>query len=136
MKFAIFVIVGLIISLSAAFWIAGRINADPAGTSIGSTPHYLTGSERKVRLIDEPTVSRGQDPAYAQLESGTIPDGVRLLTVLTDEDCTPDKDGVSHCLNRVQFDTADGRQEAALRHNHPMAEEACFSPGETLVIVR
>jgi hypothetical protein len=69
-----------------------------------------------------------------ELIEGTIPAGVERLTVLTDEDCVPDADGVSHCRNRVRFDGPQGAGEATLRHHHRMAEESCLTPGETVVL--
>lgn len=89
----------------------------------------------RVRITDRPQVSRGQDPVLLQLESGTIlPDATNIM-VLTDESCTPDPEGISHCLNRIQYESAAGVGQAALRHHHPMAEEPCLTPGEQLVIV-
>lgn len=98
-------------------------------------PHYRTADIR-IAITDGPVVSRNQDPVYVELDSGVIPDDVSILTVLTDENCTPDEQGISHCLNRVEYATASGVQNAALRHHHNMAEEPCLTPGQTLEIVR
>lgn len=100
-----------------------------------TVPHYRTADVR-IRITDGPVVSRNQDPVYVELDSGVIPSDVSLLRVLTDENCTPDEQGVSHCLNRVEYATASGMQTAALRHHHNMAEEPCLTPGQTLEIVR
>lgn len=100
-----------------------------------AVPHYRTADVR-IEITDEVAVSRNQDPVSVQLDSGVIPDDVSMLTVLTDEDCTPDEQGVSHCLNRVEYATASGVQNAALRHHHKMSEEPCLTPGQTLEIVR
>lgn len=100
-----------------------------------AVPHFRTADIR-VQIIDEALESRNQDPVWVQLDYGAIPEDVTHLTVLTDEDCTPDADGVSHCLNRVEFKTASGTQQAGLRHHHNMAIEPCLSPGQTLELVR
>ncbi len=97
--------------------------------------HYRTADVR-IAITDGPVVSRNQDPVYVELDSGVIPEDVSMLTVLTDENCTPDEQGVSHCLNRVEYATASGVQNAVLRHHHNMAEEPCLTPGQTLEIVR
>lgn len=114
---------------------------------IASTARDLTGSvepttvphfefaDVRVQITDEPVVSRHQDPVYVQLEYGEIPPEVTHLTVLTDENCMPDEDGISHCLNRVEFETAEGRQEAGLRHHHNMSEVPCLAPTQTLELV-
>ena len=119
------------LTLAVVFSLQGEgAEADPT-----PVPHFNTADVR-ITMTDEPVVSRNQDPVYVQLETGVIPDDVSLLTVLTDEDCTPDEQGVSHCLNRVEYPTASGTQYAALRHHHKMAEEPCLTPGQTLEIVR
>jgi hypothetical protein len=104
--------------------------ADPT-----AVPHFRS-SDVRVQITDDAVVSRNQDPVYVQLETGEIPADVTYLTVLTDEDCVPDADGVSHCLNRIEFETAGGTQTAGLRHHHKMAEEPCLTPGQTLELVR
>lgn len=119
------------LALAIVFAVQGKdVASDPT-----PVPHFNTADVR-IEITDEAVVSRNQDPVYVQLETGVIPDDVSLLTVLTDEDCTPDEQGVSHCLNRVEYPTASGTQYAALRHHHKMAEEPCLTPGQTLEIVR
>ena len=105
-------------------------------TDLSTTvPHFQTAIERRVTIMDTAQVSRNQDPVYVQLVSGAIPPEVTRLTVLSDENCAPDPDGVSHCLNRVTFQTPHGTEEAVLQHHHRMTEESCLAPGETLEIV-
>jgi hypothetical protein len=108
--------------------------ADEPAVDPTAVPHFRTADIR-VQITEDPEISRNQDPVYVQLEQGTIPSDVSFLTVLTDDDCVPDADGVSHCLNRVEFERADGVQNAALRHHHKMAEEPCLTPGQTLELV-
>ena len=119
------------LSLAVVFALQGG-GTDSEPTPV---PHFNTADIR-IEITDGPVVSRNQDPVYVELESGVLPDDVSLLTVLTDEDCMPDEQGVSHCLNRVEYPTASGTQYAALRHHHKMAEEPCLTPGQTLEIVR
>jgi hypothetical protein len=90
----------------------------------------------RVRITSEPQVSRGQDPVLVQLVDGTLPQEAENITVLTDENCQPDGEGVSHCLNRIRFDTAGGMGETTLQHHHNMGEEPCLAPGEMLVVVQ
>lgn len=121
------------LSVGAVLAITGD-DAVPEETA-GTVPHFRT-ADIHVQITDDAVVSRNQDPVYVQLDSGEIPADVTFLTVLTDEDCTPDQDGVSHCLNRVEFETESGTQLAALRHHHKMSEEPCLTPGQTLELVR
>ena len=114
----------------------GFVNSQRGGEATGAQPHtFQSAPVLRVRVTDEPQVSRNQDPVLVQLESGTIPENATGITVLTDENCAPDKDGVSHCRNRIQVNTPDGAVEAVLRHHHNMAEEPCLAPGEQLVVV-
>lgn len=97
-------------------------------------PHYQSAVERRVAITTGAQVSRGRDPVLVELVADTIPSGVDRLTVLTDENCAPDADGVSHCLNRVRFTGPTGAGEP-LRHYHRMAEESCLTPGETVTLI-
>lgn len=120
--------------LAAVFSALGQ---DPdAGVSEPATVPHFDIADTQIEITEEPVRSMGQIPVPVQLEIGMIPDDVSVLTVLTDEDCTPDAEGVSHCLNRVAFETASGTQHAALRHHHNMAEAPCLTPGQTLEVVR
>jgi hypothetical protein len=104
---------------------------DPATT----VPHFQTAIERQLSITTDAVVSKSQDHVSVQLVSGAIPPDVTRLTVLTDENCQPDQQGVSHCLNRVTYQSAQGMGEAVLRHNHRMSEVPCLAPGETVVLV-
>ena len=64
-----------------------------------------------------------------QLVKGKVPLSVQSGRVLTDESCTPDKYGISHCLNKVEF--ANG-ETLVVRHNHNMMNDPCLSPGERI----
>ncbi len=130
---ALFVAATLVVIL-VTINLVSRTQEPAANAETGSIAHFRT-TEVRVRITDEPVVSRNQDPVLVELDSGTIPDGVTRLEVLTDENCQPDADGVSYCLNRVQFETADGTGQAALRHHHRMWEEPCLTPGQTLELV-
>ena len=123
-----------LVAMAVAFAFAPA-DSDSTMAEPAAVPHFRS-SDVRVQITEDAVVSRNQDPVYVQLEVGDIPADVTYLTVLTDEDCMPDADGVSHCLNRIEFETADGTQTAALRHHHKMAEEPCLTPGQTLELVR
>ena len=63
----------------------------------------------------------------ARLVKGKVPSGETVATVETDEDCAPDGEGISHCLNKLRL--KDGSQ-LQVRHGHDMSEVPCMSPGE------
>ena len=53
--------------------------------------------------------------------------GSHVATVLTDENCTPDRMGLSHCRNAVRLD--DGSQ-LTIQNNHQMSRHRCLESGE------
>lgn len=60
------------------------------------------------------------------------PLGRSTATVLTDENCEPDRFGISHCLNALRL--ADGRR-MTVRHDHDMGNDPCLAPGESVRVV-
>jgi hypothetical protein len=125
-----------VIAVLVTVTLVSRTQAEPEQPEAAAVPHYQVAADTRIRITDDPQVSRSQDAVLVQLESGTIPTNATNVTVLTDENCQPDADGVSHCLNRIRYETADGTGEAALRHHHRMSEEPCLVPGEMLVLVQ
>ncbi len=69
----------------------------------------------------------------AGLVKGQIPGGTVKATVLSDENCAPDEQGISHCLNRVRL--PDG-QTVTVRHPHNMNDVPCLVPGEKVLMHR
>jgi len=91
-----------------------------------------------VRTLDlasdaEPAPSVHPERMRGLLLDGKLPTGVVNATVLTDEDCAPDTDGVSHCRNKLRL---PGGQTIEVRHPHRMHEVPCMSPGETVRVGR
>lgn len=65
------------------------------------------------------------------LRAGQLPEGATTATVLTDTNCEPDADGVSHCLNDLQI----GSVVVTVQHHHQMHSIPCLSPGETVTLM-
>ena len=65
------------------------------------------------------------------LKSGFIPKRPITATVETDENCTPDLYGISHCTNALQL--PNGRT-LVVRHDHNMGAYPCLKPGEVVTI--
>lgn len=61
------------------------------------------------------------------LIAGTAPSTPTDGVVTTDENCMPDRYGLSHCLNQVRL--ANGGV-ITLRHDHNMQVYPCLEPGE------
>ena len=61
------------------------------------------------------------------LVKGTLPSKTTTATVLTDTNCAPDGNGISHCLNVLQLATGP---RVTVRHDHSMMNDPCLSPRE------
>lgn len=76
----------------------------------------------------EPARASSPDgPVHVVLLRGDLGDVPAVATVLSDENCQPDTQGYSHCLNELEM---PGGERVAVRHTHRMTEVACLSPGE------
>ena len=112
-----------VVMLVASVLVGGRASqapsVDPHGTALPA--------ERTVALSTAMPAPSGFDGLHAKLVSGTMPAAAVSATVLTDEQCQPDAQGISHCLNRMRLD--DG-SELEVRHPHDMGKVSCLAPGE------
>ena len=97
---------------------------DPHGTALPA--------ERQVQLSLVMPSPSDFDGLHAKLIGGTMPAAAMEATVLTDEQCEPDGQGISHCLNRLRL--PDG-SEIAVRHPHNMDGVPCLAPGENVRLV-
>lgn len=104
-----------------------------------TVPHFVDvkapGEPRTVvvggMMNSLPGTSNAAGYLMTNLRAGRIPEGVTTATVLTDTNCAPDADGVSHCLNDLQI----GNVIVTVQHHHAMAEVPCLSPGEIVTLM-
>ena len=68
-----------------------------------------------------------------EVTDGQLPvaDGAVTGLVLSDSNCMADDQGLSHCVNEIQF--ADGSVLTVI-DNHNMGENRCLQPGETIAL--
>lgn len=92
-----------------------------------------TGKTRTVLVSTgaEPSPSSPGPVLHVLDLKGPVPHGPVTATVLSDENCEPDADGVSHCINRLRL--ADGAT-LTVRHPHRMMEVSCLEPGEHVTV--
>ena len=96
-------------------------------------PHGVAlPAQRQVQLSSVMPSPSDFDGLHAKLISGTMPTDAMKATVLTDEQCEPDSQGISHCLNRLRL--PDG-SEIQVRHPHDMDVVPCLAPGENVQLV-
>jgi hypothetical protein len=108
--------------------------ASPSASSPASAEATGEAGIRTVLVFDgePPAPSPSQASLHVGLEEGQLPQGgPREATVVTDEDCAPDAEGISHCRNVVQL---DGGRTLVLRHHHDMTEVPCLAPGERVLL--
>jgi hypothetical protein len=131
-------------ALAVAFAAARPRAATPSPATMpppaqAAVPHFIDvkapGEPRTVvigGLSDSlPGTSNEDGYLMTNLRAGQIPAGATSATVLTDTNCTPDADGISHCLNDLQV----GDAVVTVQHHHAMAEIPCLSPGETVTLM-
>jgi hypothetical protein len=112
------------------------VTAAPNERAQGSVvPHY-PGKDADTRTLvvvgaGTQEVSAAAGPMYSSYLDGTMPARPMMATVLSDANCEPDAQGVSHCLNSLRLDDGD---EVTVRHNHKMTEVPCLSPGERVFV--
>ena len=85
-----------------------------------------------VSTSGEETISAPREALRASLIEGEIGVGPMTATVLSDENCAPHAEGISHCRNELRL--SDG-SALTVRHNHDMAEVPCLAPGERIMVV-
>jgi len=121
---AVIVALGLAVAVSA---LSGR---DEPQTAPSPAPTAASSRRLIVSKTDD-GVSTTPRSLRATLVSGSLPAQPVTATVLTDENCTPDAAGISHCLNSLRM--PDGSL-AQVRHHHPMSTVACLTPGEHVTV--
>jgi len=97
--------------------------------------HAVPGEvERTVIVYDNvPAPSPSQVILHAGLEEGQLPAEPVTAVILTDEECEPDSQGISHCRNEAQLPSGE---TVVLRHSHDMMQVECLAPGEEVVLRR
>ena len=126
------------------FWIAPVLAALATAALIGAASRGTTPSRQQashfwrdpsIRTIviagaNEQLTGKG-NVLVTELVAGQLPGELRKGTVLTDSNCAPDRQGISHCLNNI----AIGASEVQVRHHHDMRAVPCLTPGETVNII-
>ncbi len=128
----------LIAAFAAAALVAGLAACGGGETSSSASTagaHATPGEvERTVIVYNHvPAPSPSQVTLHAGLEEGQLPAGPVTATVLTDEECEPDAQGISHCRNELQLPSG---KTVVLRHLHNMMEVECLAPGEEVALRR
>lgn len=117
--------------LAFGAWALLARDSGPAYVSEHAAP--VPENARTVTVFEAmPLPSAHERRLSAMLENGAMIDGPTMAEVLTDTDCTPDAQMVSHCRNEMRL--PDGRG-IVLRHPHDMSKVPCLAPGERVLLV-
>lgn len=100
-----------------------------------ATAHAAPAAIRTLAVStgSEPRPSAAGAAMHGVRISGAIPIKEVVATVLSDEDCTPDDAGVSHCRNTVRLPNG---KTLTVKHPHRMADVPCMTPGERVRVTR
>ena len=131
---ALLAAIAIIVAAAGVFIFArGEDAADSSATAVSEHPVVVPAAARTVSVSRKmPMPSANERRLSAMLEDGTMPDRPMMADVMTDTDCTPDAQMISHCRNVMRL--ADGRQ-IVLRHPHQMSRIPCLAPGERVRLI-
>jgi hypothetical protein len=121
---AVILLIGGIVVVAILLAGGGKDGVVSHGRRIDATRMLLVARE-----AGRPSAPGGA--LHAVLVSGTIPAAPTMATVRSDENCTPDPMGYSHCLNMLLF---DGGEKMTVVHTHRMSEVPCLAPGERIEV--
>lgn len=122
------------IGIFAAMVVLSARDVTSRGRAAAAAHDADAGSPMRILAVgtaDSGMMSSRTGPLSASLLSGSIPAEPMMATVLTDENCAPDAQGISHCSNELRL--ADGRL-MTVRHDHRMTDVPCLSPGERVLV--
>ena len=140
-----FLVAAIVVALLvAAALVLGTTRTTPQEVAQASAPHFadlsendhhaVTGERTTViaRLGEQlPHISGEEGPLMTTLVRGQLPDTAITATVRTDENCAADAEGISHCLNELDF----GSTTVVVQHHHAMAKTSCLTPGEVVRVM-
>lgn len=116
--------------LVAAGLLAGIGWAYQVAVLDGGTAPDSVDSSRLIVLGSDATFSEA-GTLRATLVSGSVSVGEHEARVLSDRNCAPDEEGISHCLNEIELDG----EVLTIQHHHRMNEVPCLRPGETVTVM-
>ncbi len=132
------ILIGALLLLGSAVATFGGADSRSARVTPAATtkPSDLDASAHSGHAAGERTVIVAAKPKLGA-EDGTLtvgyergarpPASETSGVVVTDENCAPDAQGVSHCRNDIRM--ADG-ETVRVQHDHRMHDVPCLLPGE------
>lgn len=78
-----------------------------------------------------PRMSEANSFLMTSMVAGDLPAAATQGVIMSDSNCQPDQDGISHCLNTMRV----GTKTVTIRHHHDMRMVPCLTPGETVTLL-
>ena len=96
-------------------------------------PHFWSDPALRTIVIagSGDHLAKKGDILLTNLVEGRLPAGATQATVLSDANCEPDAQGISHCLNQLRI----GDALLTVQHHHDMTKVPCLGPGEKVNVV-
>jgi len=113
--------VGGLVTFGVFYYTQQPASAEPAIPAGINLKSWFDNGAGGVRLLN---VVQGEAPAAREQVTGTV---------LTDTNCEPDAQGLSHCHNII--DLGGGRRIEVV-NNHIMSKHPCLSPGQRITVTR
>lgn len=131
-------LIGVLAAAALLVALAGCGGGEATTSSSSSSPTgEAAGGAAGAKFVRVFEQRRAPSPSpadlHAALEEGELPRGTVAATVLTDEECEPDQQGISHCRNEARL---AGGEIVVLRHSHDMDIVPCLTPGEPVTLSR
>lgn len=126
---------GCLLVLVLAFLVIRTRAPQPAAADPGHPATQASSQGRTLVIVPRdqkpPALSGEGGVLFATLISGDAPQSGAAAVVRTDENCTPDAQGISHCINALAL----GDAQLVVQHHHNMAQVPCLIPGESITLI-
>ena len=117
------------VAVGAAIWMSNDGRAPVVGAETTEQDSMRTLVVYKKNSKPEP--SAPGNLMNARIVKGSVPKGGMVATVKTDEDCAPNSEGISNCLNKLRLKNGSMLE---VRHPHDMSEVPCMGSGEQVQV--
>ena len=135
-RFVLFAVIGALAAVAAlgiGILETGHDAKSGATGYVREHPVDVPASVRTVAVsLDMPMPSAHARRLSAKLIEGRLPDAPTMAEVMTDTDCSPDAQMISHCRNEMRLSNGE---TIVVRHPHDMRDVPCLAPGEYVQLI-
>lgn len=134
----LFVVIAATVAIGAVLGasVIGRDHASPRTDAGAYASEHLVKVPTSMRTVsvsyEMPMPSAHARNLSAMLIEGHLPGAPMIAEVMTDTDCAPDAQMISHCRNEMRLSNGE---TIVVRHPHDMRDIPCLAPGERVRLV-